>query len=155
MPLIVRYPKDIKAGTVCEKLGSNIDFGPTLLDFAGVTTPKEMQGRSLRPLLQGKTPAAWRTGVFYAYYARSPLHWGIRTERYKLVHFPETEKIEFYDLSNDKYEMTNLSDNPKYAAAIAATEQELQELMEEVRIAPQELPGRWKKPARKRKQPNK
>ena len=99
MPFIVRYPKEIKPGSVCEKLAMNIDFGLTMLDFAGARAPKAMQGMSLRPLLKGKTPADWRTGIFYAYYARAPKHWGIRTEQHKLIHFPGTDAIEFYDLT--------------------------------------------------------
>ena len=114
MPLIVRYPKEIKAGSVNTRLGMNIDFGPTMLDYAGVAIPSVMQGVSLRPLLQGNTPADWRTSIFYAYYNRSPKHWGIRTDRYKLIRFPDTEVVEFYDLQEDPQEMYIRGSEPGY-----------------------------------------
>ena len=72
MPLIVRYPREVKAGSVNPKLGMNIDFGPTMLDYAGVAIPSVMQGVSLRPLLRGRVPTDWRESIFYAYYNRSP-----------------------------------------------------------------------------------
>jgi len=132
MPFIVRYPKEIAAGSVNEKLAMNIDFGPTMLDFAGVEAPEAMQGVSLRPLLKGEEPTDWREGVFYAYYNRAPQHYGIRTERFKLIHFPGTEEVEFYDLERDPDEMVDQGNNPEYAAQIAQTEEQLTALMAEV-----------------------
>ena len=134
MPLIVRYPKEIKAGSVNTRLGMNIDFGPTMLDYAGVAIPSVMQGVSLRPLLQGNTPADWRTSIFYAYYNRSPKHWGIRTDRYKLIRFPDTEVVEFYDLQEDPQEMYNRGSEPGYRKQIANTQKQLNSLMTEVGV---------------------
>ncbi len=134
MPLIVRYPKEIKAGSVNTRLGMNIDFGPTMLDYAGVAIPSVMQGVSLRPLLQGNTPADWRTSIFYAYYNRSPKHWGIRTDRYKLIHFPDTEVVEFYDLQEDPQEMYNRGSEPGYRKQIANTQKQLNSLMTEIGV---------------------
>ena len=134
MPLIVRYPKEIKAGSVNTRLGINIDFGPTMLDYAGVAIPSVMQGVSLRPLLQGNTPADWRTSIFYAYYNRSPKHWGIRTDRYKLIRFPDTEVVEFYDLQEDPQEMYNRGSEPGYRKQIATTQKQLNSLMTEVGV---------------------
>ena len=134
MPLIVRYPKEIKAGSVNTRLGMNIDFGPTMLDYAGVAIPSVMQGVSLRPLLQGNTPADWRTSIFYAYYNRSPKHWGIRTDRYKLIRFPDTEVVEFYDLQEDPQEMYNRGSEPGYRKQIATTQKQLNSLMTEVGV---------------------
>ena len=134
MPLIVRYPKEIKAGSVNTRLGMNIDFGPTILDYAGVAIPSVMQGVSLRPLLQGNTPADWRTSIFYAYYNRSPKHWGIRTDRYKLIRFPDTEVVEFYDLQEDPQEMYNRGSEPGYRKQIATTQKQLNSLMTEVGV---------------------
>ena len=121
MPFIVRYPAEVKAGVVNEHLGMNIDFGPTMLDYAGVKIPAPMQGVSLRPLLRGQSPDGWRTGIFYAYYARAPMHWGIRTQRYKLIHFPHTDEFEFYDLKFDPREMRNVANDPNYRTTIGAT----------------------------------
>ena len=128
MPLIVRYPKEIKAGSVSPKLGMNIDFGPTMLDFAGVSIPSVMQGVSLRPLLRGIEPTDWRNSIFYAYYNRSPKHWGIRTDRYKLIRFPDTEAVEFYDLQEEPTEMYNRAANPAYKKQIASTKKKLDAL---------------------------
>jgi len=60
MPFLVRYPREIKPGTQCDLLGSNVDFAETLLDWAGAPIPKTMQGRSLRPLCRGERPPDWR-----------------------------------------------------------------------------------------------
>jgi len=155
MPFIVRYPKEIKAGSACDDLAMNIDFGPTLLDFAGVTKPKPMQGVSLRPLLQGKTPTDWRNAIFYAYYARKPLHWGLRSSRYKLIHFPHTKEFEFYDLQKDPMEMTNVATDPTYAKQIATSEAQLDKLMDDVGVTRQFLLDHMKTRSRGKTKPNK
>ena len=53
-PLLIRYPKEIKAGTVIDKLVQNLDYAPTILDYAGVKAPEEMQGESFRKLVSGE-----------------------------------------------------------------------------------------------------
>ena len=70
----------------------NLDFAETFLDIAGAKIPADMQGESLVPLLEGKTPADWRKSVYYHYYEfpqphHVHPHYGVRTERYKLIHF--------------------------------------------------------------------
>jgi arylsulfatase A-like enzyme len=107
----------------------NIDFGPTMLDYAGMNIPSVMQGVSLRPLLRGVEPADWRKSIFYAYYNRTPKHWGIRNERYKLIRFPDTEAVEFYDLHEDPTEMYNRAAEPAYRKQIASTQKQLDALM--------------------------
>lgn len=91
-PLIIRYPEEIAAGSTCEALVQNLDYAPTLLDIAGVEVPEEMEGRSLRPLFGGKRPSNWRTSLYYHYYDYPTFHLvrrhdGVRTDRYKLIHF--------------------------------------------------------------------
>ena len=91
-PLIIRYPKAIKAGTSSDALVQNIDFAPTLLSLAGIGKPKEMSGVSLLPLFEGKKPTSWRTSLYYHYYDYPAVHNvrkhdGVRTDRYKLIHF--------------------------------------------------------------------
>lgn len=140
MPFIVRYPHDVAPGTVCDKLASNVDFAKTFLDFAGVSPHPEMQGCSLRPLLRGKTPPDWQTSIFYYWY-KTPPHFGIRNERYKLVHISGRTDIEFYDLMTDPYEMNDLADNPTYTDLIAELENEFLHLMMKVDITKAELPG--------------
>lgn len=68
MPFIIRYPAEIKAGSVCKDIVSNVDFAPTWLDQAGVKIPSFMQGRSFRPLTQGKTPGDWRQLAYHRYW---------------------------------------------------------------------------------------
>jgi len=140
MPLLVRYPRGVKAGSVCERIAMNNDFGPTFLDYAGVARPKAMQGRSLRPLLEGKAPADWRTDAFYCYWAK-PSHWGVRTDRYTLARFPGTDELEFYDNQRDPWQMVNQAANPAYAEAIADCRQRLERLVREIDFHPTDYPG--------------
>lgn len=140
MPLLVRYPKKIKPGSVNDKLVMNIDFAPTFLDYGGARIPEVMQGRSLRPLLQGKDPGDWRDAIFYCYWGAAPTHWGVRSDRYKLVRFPQTDEIEFYDLKRDPTEMHNVAKDPKYAKAIAKSRKQLARLIQEVDIQPEQFP---------------
>ena len=91
-PLLIRYPKKIAAGSKCKALVQNIDFAPTLLDVAGVKVPETMEGHSLQPLFRGEKPADWRKSIYYHYYDYPTFHLvrrhdGIRTDRYKLIHF--------------------------------------------------------------------
>ncbi|GAJ10086.1 unnamed protein product, partial [marine sediment metagenome] len=113
MPLLVRYPRAVKAGSVCKKIAINNDFGPTFLDYAGMAIPEAMQGVSLRPLLEGEAPPDWRTDAFYCYWSK-PSHWGVRTERYTLAHFPGTDEFEFYDNQDDPWQMVNQAANSAY-----------------------------------------
>ena len=123
MPLVIRYPKEIKAGSVSNAMAMNVDFAPTLLDFAGVDIPEDIQGKSLRPILdnEGKVGDDWRKAVYYHYYEYPAehsvkRHYGIRTEDFKLMHFYyDIDEWEMYDLKNDPDEMTNVYDNPAYA----------------------------------------
>lgn len=122
-PLLVRYPKGVKAGSRSTALAMNIDFAPTLLDFAGVEIPKDIQGRSLKEVLtsDGKTPKEWRDGVYYHYYEYPSWHsvkrhYGIRTNDYKLIHFyNDVDEWELYDIEKDPHEMTNQYENPAYS----------------------------------------
>ena len=121
MPLLVRYPAAVPAGRVSDALVLNLDFAPTLLDFAGVAAPAEMQGRSLRALLDGPPPAEWRKAIYYHYYEFPHgwhdvrTHYGVRTDRYKLIRFyGEMELWELYDLATDPHELRNVYGRPAY-----------------------------------------
>jgi len=140
MPLIVRYPKEVTAGSVDNHLASNVDFAPTLLGYAGAEVPEAMQGRSLRPLLRGEKPGDWRTAQWYAYWVK-PEHWGIRTDRYTLVQFPGTDDFEFYDREKDPLQQRSLHVDPAYAGAIAEARKLLAQTMQEVDISAAQLPG--------------
>lgn len=136
MPFIVRYPKSIKAGSVTSAISMNIDFGPTFLDYAGVEVPADMQGQSLRPILdsEGKVPADWREAAYYHFYEYPAehsvkRHYGIRTADCKLIHFyNDVDQWEMYDMNADPKELNNIYDDPAYASKRA----EMHALLEKV-----------------------
>lgn len=95
-PLVIRYPREIRAGSVSSEMVQNIDYAPTFLEYAGVKQPKEMTGRSLRKLFKhtanNSKKIHWRKSLYYHYYDYPAWHLtrkhdGVRTDRYKLIHF--------------------------------------------------------------------
>ncbi|HTV41812.1 MAG TPA: sulfatase [Candidatus Sulfotelmatobacter sp.] len=126
VPLMVRYPAMVKAGAVCERMALNVDIAPTMLELAGIRVPPAVQGRSLVPLLKGESPDDWRKDWLYEYFEYPESqhvrpHRGVRTERYKLIHyhklpqFPDLpEEFELYDLQNDPGELNNLHGQAGY-----------------------------------------
>ncbi|MHC4573959.1 MAG: sulfatase/phosphatase domain-containing protein [Planctomycetota bacterium] len=134
MPLLVRYPREIKSASVNGDIVLNLDFAATFLDFAGVTTPADMQGRSFRSLLKGRTPRNWRTSMYYHYYEYPGAHavkrhYGIRTKRYKLIHFYyDIDAWELYDLKKDPRELNSLYGNPAHDAIVKKLKGELERL---------------------------
>jgi arylsulfatase A-like enzyme len=121
-PLLIRYPQEIKAGTVIDKLVQNLDFAPTILDYAGVRIPSDMQGESFRKLLDGSSDK-WRDDVYYTYYEYPAAgghmvkrHYGVATDRYKLIHFYyDIDEWELYDLEKDPHELKSVYNDPAYA----------------------------------------
>jgi arylsulfatase A-like enzyme len=136
MPLFIRYPKEIKAGTVTDELVQNLDFAPTLLDYAGIQAPEEMQGESFRQLVAGKTDE-WRDAVYYTYYEYPSVHmvkrhYGVATDRYKLIHFYyDIDEWEMYDLQTDPMEMKNVYNDPSYSKVREMLHKKLVELRKE------------------------
>lgn len=136
MPLIIKHPETIEAGTVSDDIVLNLDFAPTFLDYAGAEVPEDMQGHSLKPVLEGETPENWREAMYYHYYEYPfwhgvKRHYGIRTNRYKLIHFyDDIDTWEFYDLKNDSLEVHNEISNPQYKEKIDWLTQKLRELQE-------------------------
>ena len=135
MPLLVRYPQEIAAGKVADELVLNLDFAPTFLDYAGVAIPEEMQGLTLRNLMKGEQEQNWRKSVYYHYYEfphgwhKVKQHYGVRTERYKLIHFyNDIDAWELYDLDVDPNELNNLYENPDYTSVIDELKIELTRL---------------------------
>jgi arylsulfatase A-like enzyme len=132
-PLLVRYPKEIEEGTVIRQLVQNLDFAPTLLDYAGVQIPPDMQGESFRKLANGSSDK-WRDAVYYTYYEYPSVHmvkrhYGVATDRYKLMHFYyDIDEWEMYDLEKDPSEMNNIYDDPAYALVKADLHQKLSDL---------------------------
>ncbi|MBC9933220.1 sulfatase [Chitinophaga qingshengii] len=139
MPLLVRYPPGIRPGSSSDAFAMNVDFAPTLLDYAGVRIPKDMQGKSLRPILDhnGQAPAGWRTATYYHYYEYPSWHmvkrhYGIRTARYKLIHFyNDIDEWELYDLQQDPHEMKNQYGNAAYAKVTDSLKQQLLTLQQQ------------------------
>jgi len=139
VPLVARYPKLKISGAVEDAFVMNIDLAPTILDFAGIPIPEQMQGRSLRPLMEGDPPEDWRTDAYYSYYenswamrnmARDQMtdptfqFWtahrvgpnrGVRTDRYKLIeYYTEDGYWELFDLQEDPNELLNLAGDSQY-----------------------------------------
>jgi arylsulfatase A-like enzyme len=133
MPLLVRWPGHIKPGAINADLAQNVDFAETFLDLAGEPVPGDMQGRSLRPLLEGKTPADWRKSIYYHYYEYPAVHmvhkhYGVRTDRYKLIFFPELGEWELYDLEKDPHELKSVYADPASAEKVKELKAELERL---------------------------
>jgi arylsulfatase A-like enzyme len=137
VPLIIRYPKLIKQGSTSDKMALNVDVAPTILDLAGAPVPKSMQGRSLMPLLLGNQVTDWRKDWLYEYYEYPGYenvkpNRGIRTERYKLIHyFTSPEEFELYDLQTDPDERHNLYGDTKHKALSDQLWNRMQELRKE------------------------
>lgn len=135
-PLLMKLPKRFqKTEGKIEALVQNIDYAPTLLHYAGAETPPEVQGRSMHKILNG-TETDWRESVYYHYYEYPnehmvKRHYGIRTDRYKLIHFyNDIDKWELYDLKNDPEEMNNLYDSPSYQETITGLKSQLKGLQQ-------------------------
>ena len=141
MPFVMRYPKEIKAGSKNDDIILNIDFPSLFADYAKIEQPKSMQGNSFRKNVNGNTPEDWRTSIYYRYWLHQkvrPAHFGIRNQRYKLIFFygqplnkPGTNKEstepawEFYDLQKDPKELKNLYHDANYTETITAMKAEL------------------------------
>ena len=138
-PLLVRWPNVTRPGTVNNDIVSLLDFAETFLDVAGLSIPGDMQGRSLVPLLQGKTPENWRKSLYYHYY-EYPVphqvrpHYGVITDQFKLVHYykPDVNDWELLDRRKDPLETKNYFADPAYASTLKDLQLELERLRKEV-----------------------
>ncbi|MDZ8119061.1 sulfatase family protein [Pontiella agarivorans] len=151
MPFVMRYPQSIKAGQRSDVIIENVDYAPTMLDFAGVPTPGYMQGRSFKTILEsGVEPKTWKKAAYYHYWMHmahhdNPAHIAIRTKRYKLIFFygtdwrknadtPDTPPAwELYDLKKDPHEDNNVYDHPEYAEIVTQLKKDLKALRKEYR----------------------
>lgn len=136
-PMLVRYPRMIRAGSTANNMVLNTDLAPTFLDLAGVRIPEWMQGQSLVPFLKGDEPKSWRRDWLYEYFEYPGPHnvrknRGVRTERYKLIHYYEApEEFELYDLQEDPGELHNLYGEPRTAPLARELRQRIDELRKE------------------------
>lgn len=151
MPFLIRYPRSIKPGTSTDAFALNVDFAQTFLDYAGIEAPEDMQGRSLRPILEGEVPEDWQTSMYYRYWEHMSehnvaAHYGIRTHRYKLIYYygeglgvPGARDIkrepawELFDLEKDPYELNNVYSDPAYQDVVEELKKELYRLKEKVK----------------------
>jgi arylsulfatase A-like enzyme len=137
-PLVMRLPDGYKRRGQVGEMVQNIDYAPTFLQMAGVPIPEDMQGQSLVPLLQEeKGPRKWRDALYYHFYEYPAehmvkRHYGVRTERYKLIHFyNDIDTWELYDLQEDPSEMHNLYGHPDYKKIQKKLHKKLNELRKE------------------------
>ncbi len=146
-PLLVRWPGVTKPGRVNNDLVSNLDFAETFLEAATVPVPAEMQGRSLVPILRGRTPRDWRKAFYYHYYEfpgphSVRKHYGVVTDRYKLVHFYEGVDAywELFDLKTDPMELRSVYGQADYAKTQKQLEGELAMLRAQLKVPDQDAP---------------
>jgi N-acetylglucosamine-6-sulfatase len=132
IPMLVRYPASIKAGTIIDSFALNIDIGPTLLEYASAPARRDMHGRSLRPLLEGRK-TAWRDSFLIEYFSdrvmpriRNMGYEAVRGERWKYIHYTELDGMdELYDLERDPYELRNVISNQAARDALRTMQREL------------------------------
>ena len=151
MPLLVRYPDRVAAGSVCDEIVVNVDFAPTFLELAGIESPDQLQGRSMVPLLDGDVPEDWPQSMYYRYWMHNdrshacPAHYGIRTKRHKLICYyndpldqPGAEppvapmEWELFDLVADPMEIDNIYHAPAAVDVVAELTDALHRMQAEV-----------------------
>ena len=147
VPLVMQWPGVIDAGSQNTALVQNIDLAPTLLDAAGVTPTKPMHGNSLLPLLSDASKK-WRDAVYYHFYENPgfhgvPRHYGIRTERYKLIHYYQDSEYELFDLEADPDELTNLFGKAGFETITEQLLKRLTELRTEYNVPEQDPVAPW------------
>lgn len=131
-PMLVRFPGGVR-GDIPEMV-QNIDHAATFLELAGAAIPEDIQGDSYLPLLKGEKPKDWRTSLYYHYYEYPAehavkRHYGVRTDRYKLIHFyNDIDEWELYDLETDPIEMHNIYNVPDNENIIKQLKEELHKL---------------------------
>ena len=138
IPMLVRYPPTIKAGTKPEQMVLSIDLASTLLDMAGVIPGNHLQGKSWVPIFSG-TIHDWRNSFLVEYYSDTVFprmvkmgYKAVRTQRYKYIHYIDLEGMnELYDLVNDPYELHNVIDDPEMSAVLYEMKEELNRLLQE------------------------
>jgi arylsulfatase A-like enzyme len=158
MPFLVRYPKEIRPKEICTNIVCNVDFAPTFLDFAELTIPNYMQGKSIRPILNGVVPADWSEVAYHRYWMhRDPdhnaySHYGIRNQRFKLIywynegydlpgtnHGGEDREWELFDCEKDPLELFNVYLDSNYQDIVATMTAELNKKMAQIGDEPEHV----------------
>ncbi len=155
MPLMIRHPERVTAGTTSDDIVVNVDFGPTLLDLMGVDVPSHVQGRSFAPILDGGRPDDWPESMYYRYWMHNdgahavPAHYGVRTRTHKLICYyndplgqPGAQEPanpvewELFDLVADPMEVDNIHGKPDTEAITLELRAELDRLQAAVGDVP-------------------
>ncbi|MCP2635922.1 sulfatase [Microbacterium sp. HD4P20] len=162
MPMLIKWPAAIPAGSRCDAIITNVDFAATFLDACGIEAATELptsQGRSFLPLLRGEQVEEWPDAAYYRYWEHddpihaAPAHYGIRTADHKLIHYygaglgvpGASDRVfepewELYDLKADPAEMRNVADDPAYADVRADLEDKLEQYQRRYRDEPYQGP---------------
>ena len=131
-PMMICYLAGFKGGKQTNDYVLNLDVAPTLLDLSGSKIPDDMQGRSMKTLLNTGKDKDWRKEIYYHYYEKSfglTRQYGIRIKRYKLIHFYDpVDSWELYDLKKDPKEMHNCYGKAGYEKLTATLKEELKVL---------------------------
>lgn len=145
MPLVIRWPGHAKPGGESKSIVSNLDFAETFLDAAGIPVPGDMQGRSLKPILEGHTPDDWRKAFYYHYYEYPKPHhvrphYGVVTDRYKLIRFykPDVDYWELFDREKDPQELRSFYGDPEYAQVTKDLMAQLTQLRHDLKVPDEE-----------------
>jgi N-acetylglucosamine-6-sulfatase len=134
IPLLMRYPELIKAGSKRAHMALNIDVAPTLYELAGIESPVPIHGKSLLPILRDST-LELRSEFLAEYYLEkiSPINatWqAVRSPNWKYIRYPELPgRDELYDLQNDPGELKNLFNNREYQTRTRQMKEKLQQLL--------------------------
>lgn len=145
-PFVARWPGRIRPGTVSKAMTSNVDLAATFLDLADLPAPDDLQGSSLVPVLtRNETPPGWRDSFYYQYYEYPGSHcvhrhYGVRTDRYKLIHYYELGEWELFDLEADPNELVNRYDDPELAGTVAELKAELDRLRHDLEVPDDDRP---------------
>lgn len=137
IPLFMRWPKLIKAGSAVDQFALNIDIAPTLLEIGGAPPPEEIHGRSLVPLLRGEK-VLWRDSFLIEYFSDKVFprmskmgYQAVSDERWKYIHYIELGGMdELYDLKDDPYEMNNVIARPHADETVVQMRAKLQQLVD-------------------------
>ena len=139
VPLLVRYPPRVRAGSQPSQFALGIDLAPTALELAGLPPSPAMEGHSLVPLLEGRV-VPWRSAFLVEYYSDTVFprivnmgYRAVRTDRYKLIRYTELNGMdELYDLQADPYELHNLIGTAHAEPLYGELDAELRELRPDI-----------------------
>lgn len=147
VPLLMQWTGHIPEGSTSDALVQNIDFAPTLLAAAGVEPQEPMHGVSLMPLMTDEN-VDWKRDLYYHFYENPGFHgvarhYGIRTDRYKLIHYYRQGEWELFDLQNDPQEQNNLYGLPAYNEITENLKQRLDALQTQYQVPSKDPEAPW------------